>query len=623
MKKKVFSKSMAWLLSVAMALGVLVLQTTVSVSAVNSSTGGFSKNYTVTGDGFTDMVNIAMAQNEKTQSQIGYNGSWCAAFVSDCAVLAGQESAIPWNGAVSSMYNAVINAGGYSISSPQAGDLVFFSSGSGYGHVGIVLDNSRNISGNIWYNGQAPSKVKILYNKNEGYSSWTFVRPNYKNNIHVHVYDEYVYNSSAHPHYKCYRCSCGDVQENRNEPTYVDTCPECHVHNYTEYVYNWAAHPHYKCYRCSCGDVKENRNEPTYVETCPDCIASSRVDIGTDFYAYIINTYPWKMVSVNIDNDNNVELESETALSNQLWYFERQDDLYYIITNVKTNCFLDDGNYGNTNGTNVGTWNRNGVSAQKWAIVECNGGYTLHPQCALEMALDVYGGYSDDGTNIQIWNTHNGAAQIFTIYRYGNLPDRPELTLRGNVFEGENVTVSWNACCFAHHYQIGIWHNGKEEQSFTSQNLSYTFENLSAGDYGICVTAVNQNGSSNVATYDFTVPNYTISPAATGNYSGHTYEYYDTKLTWNQAYKFCEKKGGHLVTINSQGENDFVVDLAKDCSYIWTGGKTSDKTTWYWITGEPFDYQNWSEGEPNDTNGNEDSLEIYLSSENRSQWKME
>jgi len=181
MKKKVFSKSLAWILSVVMVLGVLVLQTTVSVSAVNSSTSGFSKNYTITGDGFTDMVNIAMAQNEKTQSQIGYNGSWCAAFVSDCAVLAGQDSAIPWNGAVPSMYNAVLNAGGCVISSPQAGDLVFFSSGSGYGHVGIVLDGTQNISGNIFYNNQSPSRVKILYNKNEGYSSWTFVRPNYKN----------------------------------------------------------------------------------------------------------------------------------------------------------------------------------------------------------------------------------------------------------------------------------------------------------------------------------------------------------------------------------------------------------------------------------------------------------
>ena len=397
--------------------------------------------------------------------------------------------------------------------------------------------------------------------------------------------------------------------------------PVEHHHEYTEYVYNWAAHPHYKCYRCSCGEVMENRNEPTYVETCPDCIASSRVDIGTGFYAYIINTYPWKMVSVNTDNDNNVELQSETALSNQLWYFERQDDLYYIITNVKTNYFLDDGNYGNTNGTNVGTWNRNGVSAQKWAIVECNGGYTLHPQCALEMALDVSGGSTADGANIQIYQTNNSAAQIFTLYRYGNKPSNPELTSSDTVYnKGESITVSWKPCSFAHNYWIDIWHNDNHEQSFRCDNLSYTLDNLDTGHYTIYVTACNHNGISDSVPVDFTVPNYTISPSVTGSYSGHTYEYYDTKLTWNQAYKFCEKKGGHLVTINSKEENDFLAGFTSgkvNNTWInaWTGGRTFDAETWFWITGEPFEYMNWNDGEPNNTDNAEDAVNIILTSD--------
>ena len=177
--KLTLNKSMAWLLSVMMIVGVISILP-VEASATQSSSGGFNTGYTLTGDGFTDMVNIAMAQNEKTQAQIGYSESWCADFVSDCARLAGQESAIPFNGVVQSMYNAVIAAGGSVVGSAQAGDLVFFSNGSGYGHVGIALDGTRNISGNIWYNGNPPSKVCILNNSWEGYSSWTFVRPNYK-----------------------------------------------------------------------------------------------------------------------------------------------------------------------------------------------------------------------------------------------------------------------------------------------------------------------------------------------------------------------------------------------------------------------------------------------------------
>ena len=390
------------------------------------------------------------------------------------------------------------------------------------------------------------------------------------------------------------------------------TLETLHVHNYTEYVYNWAAHPHYKCYRCSCGEVMENRNEPTYVDTCADCIDSSRVDIGTDFYAYIINKASWKMASVVGESEYNVELESETGYNNQFWYFERQDNLYYKITNVKTNQCLDDANFGTVNGTNVGICSSNNGTAQRWAIIECNGGYELHPQCAINMSLDVNGGSSEDGTNIQIWESNHSAAQIFTIYRYGNTPDTPQLTMSGNLFENENVKISWNPCRFAHYYQVEIWHNGNCEQSFTTQNLSYTFEKLSAGDYGICVTSVNQNGRSNVATMDFTIPNYSISPTATATFNGHTYEYYNQQMNWNQAYKFCEKKGGHLVTVTSQEENDFIVNLAGDSSYLWIGGRTGDKNTWYWITGESFEYKNWSEGEPNDTDGKEDALEIYL-----------
>ena len=177
--KRRFSKFLSLILSIVMLSGLFVFAP-LTVGATQSASGGFSTSYSLTGDGFTDMVNIAMAQNEKTQGQIGYSEHWCADFVSDCAKLAGQEAAVPFNGVVQSLYNAVISAGGYQVSSPQAGDLLFFyNSGSGYGHVGIALDGSRNISGNIFYNNESPSRVKILQNGWVGYSNWIYVRPNY------------------------------------------------------------------------------------------------------------------------------------------------------------------------------------------------------------------------------------------------------------------------------------------------------------------------------------------------------------------------------------------------------------------------------------------------------------
>gem|GEM_PF-6565790 len=104
----------------------------------------FSTNYTLTGDGASDMVAIALAQEGKAGSDLGYTEQWCADFIGDCAVLAGQSAAIPANGYVPSLRDLVLNAGGaYSTSNPQPGDLCFidWSPNDGttsYDHVELV-----------------------------------------------------------------------------------------------------------------------------------------------------------------------------------------------------------------------------------------------------------------------------------------------------------------------------------------------------------------------------------------------------------------------------------------------------------------------------------------------------
>jgi len=53
-----------------------------------------------------------------------------------------------------------------------------------------------------------------------------------------------------------------------------------HVHSYTTYVYDWAAHPHYSCYKCSCGEVKEDITKPNYVASCAECV----IPVAPNFY---------------------------------------------------------------------------------------------------------------------------------------------------------------------------------------------------------------------------------------------------------------------------------------------------------------------------------------------------
>ena len=113
------------------------------VYATQNKTYNYSKGYSIQGNGADDIVNVAMAQVGKTGAQLGYSEQWCADFVSDCADLAGQGSAIPRNGYCPSLQNAIINAGGYNVSvnTARKGDIAFYGT-NGADHVEIVYANN-------------------------------------------------------------------------------------------------------------------------------------------------------------------------------------------------------------------------------------------------------------------------------------------------------------------------------------------------------------------------------------------------------------------------------------------------------------------------------------------------
>ena len=106
-----------------------------------------------------------------------------------------------------------------------------------------------------------------------------------------------------------------------------------------------------------------------------------------------------------------------------------------------------------------------------------------------------------------------------------------------------------------------------------------------------------------------------ISPSEKKTFNGHTYEYYNVGTDWKTAYKICERKGGHLATVNSKEENDFIYGLQKKFanSFCWLGGTdNTSEGNWYWITGEPFTYKNWVKNEPNNSDELEHYLQMYL-----------
>ena len=92
-------------------------------------------------------------------------------------------------------------------------------------------------------------------------------------------------------------------------------------------------------------------------------------------------------------------------------------------------------------------------------------------------------------------------------------------------------------------------------------------------------------------------------PADAALYEGHYYKIYgDTGSTWSSAEEYCESIGGHLATVRSKEEKEFVTGLFGSTALngYWIGMyRNTISSAWEWVTGETVDYTNWAANEPN------------------------
>lgn len=175
------------------------------------------------------------------------------------------------------------------------------------------------------------------------------------------------------------------------------------------------------------------------------------VNLGTDFYAYIINTSSWKHLT-NING--NVVISAETGKANQVWKFDLQNDGSYKITNCADGLIMEDVNFGTTNGSNVAVYGNNDSSAQRWYITGESGAYEFRAQCG-NLVMDVDNGSSGDGTNVQMWERNNTAAQKFQVWKLNKPGSTYVQCVSGSTYKP--TVIQWNATSDTKCYDIKIW----------------------------------------------------------------------------------------------------------------------------------------------------------------------
>ncbi|KAM5172732.1 CD209 antigen-like protein C [Mantella aurantiaca] len=93
-------------------------------------------------------------------------------------------------------------------------------------------------------------------------------------------------------------------------------------------------------------------------------------------------------------------------------------------------------------------------------------------------------------------------------------------------------------------------------------------------------------------------------------FDDHCYFFSNFALNWTNAENMCLNRNGHLVIINSQAEQKFLLDNFKGLS--WIGLTDLEKEGIFkWIDGTGLSYTFWDTGEPNDLLQLEDCVHMY------------
>lgn len=124
------------------------------------------------------------------------------------------------------------------------------------------------------------------------------------------------------------------------------------------------------------------------------------IDLGNDFYAYIINVNTLTHLT---EDSSNVSISPEACDDNQIWKFSRLEDESYKITNCADGRVLDIIDFGNNNKKSVSISGNNDGSNQSWIIYGGPDNYKFRTASSDDF-MDTANSLQSDVVNVEIEN---------------------------------------------------------------------------------------------------------------------------------------------------------------------------------------------------------------------------
>lgn len=339
---------------------------------------------------------------------------------------------------------------------------------SATGKVDSALKNRRRLEAKLFFSGVNPNPDPVPTKWYDEYSladvgtdfcayiinteAWKHITNESTNNVIMHNENGYAeqiwrFTKNADGSYKIINCKTGYALDRGGSDNNVYTSPDCGNDYQSWYIYGESGAYFFKprnsdnVMDISGGSVEDGANVGMFEwnGTTAQKFQIWKLDVwtnlgliqnvGTNFYAYLINVYAWKHITN--ENNDNVLMRNETAYAEQVWKFIRNDDGSYKIVNCKTGKVID---WDDKSG-NVYVNSDNGNDFQKWYIYGESGAYILKPKNS-SCVLDITSGSVSDGANVQIYDWNGTTAQKFQIWRlddykpivYGDLNSDNTLT---------------------------------------------------------------------------------------------------------------------------------------------------------------------------------------------------